>query len=588
MKEFKLTNEFVGYHAKRDKSALPFGALTEPSKNVLINDSEKVAARKGFTLYGAANAALFGITGSTEWRTQYGTEFMLRGYDDELEFNYNGTWYRLKDGFTSTNFQFTLIWDETESKELLLLCNGTTSVWDWSGAVAEIDISGSSETTLKKTGTATWAESGFLLNGTRSVTINGTVYTYTGGEGTTTLTGLSTDPTSEADGSLAFQTVRENDDYVSSSFNVSLLGTHRNQVWAGDLKKRVIYISKNDDWDNFSAPSAPRAPGEGAQITLDSTPVGFVAQEDAMYVSGRVDDWYRSTFQLSSDLQNETLDVDRLQSGADQGAQSQSLIGKIKNSIVYISNEPTFDTLGRVENIDTPQSVPLSDAIKAEFDTLDFTGGHIKYFKNRTYITVPAHDRLYIFDHARGFWQPPQTGAFGRMAVFGNELYFHSSVVPETYKMFDSTSDNDAPIEAVATFAYQNFGYPAWQKQFNEWFTEGYISENTELELDIQFEYRGVQKTLTKTIDGSDSTIIFDVNSDGSLGSAPLGENPLGGIAEADDNLAKFRVIHTATKTSAYEWRVTYKTYGQGQEWELLRFGANASLAKADNNHIKK
>ncbi len=589
MKDFKLISEFKGYVHKRDKTNIEPGYLVDGSQNVLSTDGERIKVREGYTLDGAANAALTPIESSYEWSTRRALEIALRSYDDELEFRYGGVWYRLADGFTAVDFNFAEYWDTTEQQDALLLVNGDSNIRYWSGGITT--FASATATTITKQGTTTWAEEGFLANGTRNVIIDGITYNYTGGESTTTLTGVTPDPTAggHTAGDIVHQALRVTANTPASGFRNDLIETLNNQVWVGSLISREVYVSKVNDYTNYTF-SSPRLVGEGALLTLDGTAVALVVQEESMYISAGKDQWYKSDFVLSSDNTKESIIIKRLKTTSQEAAQSQAMVGKIKNSVVYISNEPTLDTLGRIENIDDTQTKSLSDPIKTDFDNYDFTNAHIRYFKNNLYIALPAESLVLIYNIARAFWETPQILPVRRLAVIGGELYGHSSAVPETYKLFDGNTDNEAPITSRMVFSYLNYGKRANLKDFTEFYTEGYISSNTIATLVLRYEYQGSTSVKEYDINGDDETILFSNDLDGSLGKESLGKKPLGSIGEdIDEELPpKFRIIHTMPQEDFYEIQVEYKTDGEDQRFEVLAFGPAVETSSSDNNSIKK
>jgi len=608
MKEFNLTTVFDGYRAKTDvtkiretitnsdKSKLGIGSLVKGSQNVLSTDGENIKSREGYTLYGAANTALTPIESSYVWNTHLGVEIPLRSYDDELEYRYGGTWYKLADSWSAVDFNFAEYWDTTESSDALLFVNGDSNIYYWSGGITT--FASATANTITKQGTTSWAESGFLTAGTRQVIINEITYTYTGGESTTTLTGVTPDPTAVAHtaGDIAVQAVRTTADTPAAGYNNDIIMAMENQIWVGDFQRRDIYVSAVNDYTDYTFAS-PRAIGEGALLTLDSTPVGFIVKgsEDSggassMYVAGSKNDWYKSDFVIADDVTSEALFIRRLKTSTGQGAQNQGGITHIKNMVATITKEPTLDTLGRIENIDTTQSHPLSDPIKSDFDSYDFTNCHAKYFKNNLYIALPVESRVLIYNIEKGYWEAPQILPVRRLEVIGNDLYGHSNAVPETYKLFDGSTDNGSPIKSVATFAYKNYGKRAWQKNFDEHYTEGYIGGNTKINLKLRYDFDGYGQITDYDIKGDDDAILFKPTDDGSLGKLSLGKGSLGGkLGDVDgEALAKFRQINTMLPENFYEIQEEYSSDGEDQRWELLAFGANAKISSADNNHLKQ
>jgi len=458
MAEYKMVEKFLGYRNKEDITKLPQGTLVSGSQNVVSTDGETISIRQGYTLYGQANASLTPIESSFDWNTNTGVERNVRSYSDELEVAYTSsgttTWKRIADGWSAVDFEFTVWWDATENIDVMLFVNGDSNIYAWPGGMAAIDVDGSTATTLKlQDATSTWAEQRFFVNPgggltyTKSIIINSTTYTYTGGESTNTLTGLSADPrTGNSTGDVAIQgvtTFSNKPASDSTTFPNDYIATLNNQVYIGSSKNNTVYIGKNTDFTNYT-PSAPRLPGEGTSVTLDGYCSGFAVGEEDMYISSGKDFWFRTKFTLSDDITTEDLAIRRLKTSPGQAVISRGAIGNMKNYTVFISNEPTLDFLGRIENIDTVQSEPISDAIKKDFDTYTFTNAHIKFFKNNLYIALPSESKVLVYNLEKGFWEAPWILPARRLAVIAGDLYIHSNSVAETYKMFDGYNDNNS------------------------------------------------------------------------------------------------------------------------------------------------
>lgn len=119
--------------------------------------------------------------------------------DGKLQYRYadsngNVTWRDLVVGVDNVDYNFTTYWDSTEAVRDTLFVNGHPQITAWNGATTT--ISSAMPSLLTKSGTDSWLDSGFYssISG-RAVVINGVTYTYSGGETTTTLTGVTPDPT---------------------------------------------------------------------------------------------------------------------------------------------------------------------------------------------------------------------------------------------------------------------------------------------------------------------------------------------------------------------------------------------------------
>lgn len=592
--KYDIVSEFKGYVTKPDPTNTNDRFLTAGSFNVLVNDTEKVTGRKGYSLFGAASTDRNAIESEFTWNTSSGTEILLRGLNNSLQFYNSGTWYTLASGFNTAAFGFPRSsqsgwWNDTQGIDVLPFVAKDANIYTWSGCVAT--VASTTSNSITKTGTETWAEARALTT-SGTIIINGNEYAYTGGTGTTTLTGVTPDPTGEANGSLAYQKVTTESNKPASGLTNDLIDILNNQVYIGDYSSREVYVSANNDLTDFSTISTPRQPGQAALFTLDNAPVAFVVQEEAMYISAGKSDWYATSINLQNDGTTfiEDITVKKLKNSPQQAAKAKDLTANIKNSVVFISHEPTLDELGRVENVNTPQSKPLSDPIKPDFDTYDFTGGDIRYYKNQIFIAVPVHALVLIYDINNSWWQPPQQMPIAKFSVYDGKLIGHSSLVSESYELFpDNTfADNDNVINMQAVFAYRNFGTRSLLKSFDEYFTEGYLSSSTTLTLTLQYDYAGGTAEKEFSIIGSDEDITVGNPITGNLGSLPLGAGPIGTMQTGGADLKKFRQVNGTRAVDFYEMRAIYSTTDTSAQFEILSHGPQVRLSQNQNNSITK
>ena len=592
--KYDLVSEFKGYVTKPDPTNTDRRTLTAGSFNVLVNDTEKVTGRRGFELFGAASTDRNPIESEFVWHTSGATELMLRGLNNTLQVYYGSGWLDVASGFNTAEFGFPRSsrsgwWDTAEGIDILPFVAKDSNIYTWSGAIAE--VASTTSNTITKTGSETWAEAR-ALSGSGTFIINGTEYSYTGGDTTTTLTGVTPDPTGEANGSIAIQKVTTIADKPGSGLTNDLIEILNNQVYVGDYTSREVYVSTVSSLSDFATISTPREVGESALFALDNAPVAFVVQEEKMYISAGKSDWYETNIELqnSGTAFIENISVKKLKNAPQQAAKQKDLTANIKNSVVFISNEPTLDELGRVENVNTPQSKPLSDPIKPDFDAYDFTGGDIVYWKNQIIITAPVNAIMLIYDINNGWWQPPQQMSISKLSVYQNKLIGHSSLVSESYELFkDNTfADLGNPINMQAVFAYRNFGDRALLKNFDEYYSEGYLSSSTNLDLTLQYDYLGGTSIKRFEIKGSDNKITVGEITGGSLGSLPLGAGPLGTVEDGGVELKKFRQINGTSTVNFHEMRAIYSTTDTSAQFEIMAHGPQVRLAPNQNNSITK
>jgi len=427
------------------------------------------------------------------------------------------------------------------------------------------------------------------------VVINGTTYGYTGGVDTNTLTGVTPDPTGEAVGSIVQQgviiTPNSAMTSITATFENGIIGTMNNQIFLGSLTSSVMWLSKVNDYKDYSS-SSTRQIGEGGSLILDQNLVAFIVQgsQDAptMWVSAGKDIWYQITF---TDLvsvvgpSGQTLGAIPIKSGRQQGAQSQAMVSNMKNNVICVSNEPTIDLMGLMENFFTQiQTQNISDPIKLDVDIYDYTNGSIFYYKNFIFVAIPEEGLVLQYNLDTGAWQAPQSLPISRFYIVDGELYGHSYQTSESYKLFTGYADrvypgfSGHPIQAIWKFSYQNYGMRHWRKSADYLYVEGYINENTTLTAQITYELDGCATVKTFEIDGDDAQIVCLVPSTGGLGKMPLGKQKLGGGATTSIQglPPKVRVEKSFNNTDFFECSVSFEVFGTDNRFELLAFGLNA------------
>lgn len=615
-REFSLVSSYkLGYRNREDVTNLPPGVLIVGSQNVFDNIADRVQIRQGYIVDGPSSVVMAPILSSFDWVTRGNGEVHLRagnltsaGNDGKLQYRYvdssgNVTWRDLVTGLTSTSFNFTTFWDTTESLREVLFVNGSPSISQWNGAVTTINASTSASITTN--GTTSWSDLGFYVSTSpRSIVVNNSVFTYTGGETTTTLTGVTPDASGIVVNSIAHQSVivTANSAFTSgppATFKNGLIATLNNQIFLSSLTQPVVWISKVNSYKDYSS-STPRQTGEGSSLILDENIVAFEPQESYMYVSAGQDLWYNVNFQLQTStvgVSYEQVNAQLLKNGRQQGAISQALVSHIKNDIVVATNETTIDSFGRIESsLATPQTTNLSDPIKIDIDSYDFTDGSIFYFRYNIYIAVPKEGLVLVYDLATKSWAAPQTLPISRFYVVDGELYGHSYNTSESYKLFTGYADRvypgfvGYPIDAKMVFSYENYGTRFTFKKADALYMEGYVSANTTITCTITYEIDGCATTKTFTVVGSDSQIVCLPSQEGSLGKDSLGKIKLGGDSTGSiQNLPpKFRVEKTFNNTNFFECSCSFEILGVNNNFQMLAFGLNASNAPEEPVSIRQ
>jgi hypothetical protein len=607
-REYALVSSFkLGYRSREDVTNLPPGVLIEGSKNVLTNVSERVQIRQGYSLDGAVSTLAAPVMSSFSWLTRGNGEVHMRaggltsaGNDGKLQYRYvdssgNVTWRDLTTGLSTVSYNFAPYWNTTEGLREVLYVNGTSNIYRWNGATAT--IASTTSNSITKTGTDSWLDTGFYSAGNKSIVINGNVYTYTGGENTTTLTGVSGNPTGEANGSIVHQSVVTTANSamtgITSTFKNGLIRVMNNQVFVGSLTSSVVWLSKVNDYTNYTG-STPRQAGEGGSVILDQNLTAFNLQgaqdAPAMYASTQ-DIWYKFTFNdyvNVSGSSGQTFGAVAIKTGRRQGAQSQAMVSSMKNNTICVTLEPTIDEIGVMENYFTQiQQKNISDPIKLDVDSYNFTDGSIFYWRYYILVAIPKAGIVRIFNLNTNSWEAPQTIPVSRFYIVNGELYGHSYNTFESYKLFTGYADRvysgfaGFPIEAKWVFSYQNYGSRSALKKATKYYVEGYINPNTTLTAKINYELDGCKITRTMQLNGADNQFVCIAPTTGPLGETSLGKTKLGGqIPTSLQNLPpKFRWMPTFTPHSFFECNFEFSCLGTDERVELLAFGLAASVS---------
>lgn len=623
-KEITTVEDFViGYRNREDISLLKPQTLVVGSHDVLTNVSGRVGSRKGYTIDGAASNVQSPAKSPFTWLTQRGQIWNTRAVlltsavnDGRLQFRYtdsSGTvsWLDLLTGLSSTSFNYVNFWDSTNVRAVLLMVNGSGGIWEWTGAVGT--VSSTTATTIVLSGTSTTAQLGFYSSG--SIIANGTTYTYSGVSGET-LTGVSPNPTGltattpvyqapvfTAVGSMTFTTTPT----PPSGFTFDLISQLNNQVFFGSLTSNLLYMSKAGTYKDYSQ-SAARLQYEGEQFTTQGSLKCLIPEDEALYVSAGLDEWYQTSFvettitsaitDTTSTFEDATLK--RLKTTSGQASQSQAFTTKIKNNIVFLSNEPIVNSLGTVQNfLASPQIVDLSFSIVNDINAYDFTDGSIFYYKQFVYLAVPKEGlyRVYNMTNPKNpYWEAPITIPLSGFAYDGNTILGHSYLTSESYILNNGYTDravniNTAgnPISCEAVFAFQEAGIRSKRKSFNKFFIEGYMSVSTIVTIGLTYRApgNGITPAQTFTIEGNQPYVLQ--LPDNSLGKNPLGSSPLGSdlISTDPSSLPNyFAVIKTFTRYPYLSYQPSFSSYGLNQRWELLAYGNNASPTSEIENDI--
>lgn len=583
---FRVLNSFLGYKTRTDPD--PNADTTFPrylaqgSQNVFINEEDKIETRKGYSLFGAAGDQNFPIISAYTWESNTGTDYLVRvDSNKEMEVYVNGAWFTLPSTLYSAEVTFTTWWNEAEAIDELVFADGGPNLKKWSGAIST--VASATSTVITLSGDA--GEARFTNAGT--VTIGGVDYAYTGLSGST-LTGVTPNASALVATTPVIQKVVVDTSTIGATYLIDIVVQRENQLYVGSYSQRVIHISANSDWQNFTVPS-PRAAGQPGLLTMDKNIKAIIPQEQGVYVAAGNGEWYEVTFENSADQTKEQIKTRKLKTGAGSAPISQKAWAEAKSTIAYISQEPSLDELSRVEQFDTPTSRAISEDIKADFKSLDTTGVTVFYGKSKIYTVFPRETRVYIYDIAKSQFYAPYFLPINSITEYGTQIIGHSSIKNESYVLDDGYTDNGAPIDFKINLPYTAFGEYQSFKDIEAIYTELYENSaaNPTLYIDSDFEgSRGTQEYNLRH-EGEENHV-FRGGSDNNLGTVAFGLEPFGGSEDDAEFFDKYRFMHScSTQNPAYEYRLRIEDQALGGAFQLLAIGPNISISNSDSIDIK-
>jgi len=477
---------------------------------------------------------------------------------------------------------------------------------------------------LTISGFPNWQKAGFEggVVAEKKLLINGTEYTYDGGETTPTLLNVSPTLTGVSVGDVVLQSVITYKNTpiktllpianVANYFNFTndFIKVIANQLYVGSYVSNFLFISSASNFTNFT-PINPGVVGDPIFLQFHGKLNGITIRNGDATVSYGNSNWQSITFQdttLKSGVVNQPV-FTVYPTAENCGAYAHEFISTDGNNVVYLSKDKQVRSVGDF-NQSFEQAYPsLSLEINSELALEDFTGGALKCIGEFTYLTVPTSGKTFLYQNRRSLqengivkverlWHAPMLWNIGRVDDIDGEIYGFSNTNPQVYQLWntnqwhdDGVSGDPLPYSCILKFAYRNLGQQKGGSRtrlikFDKNYTEGYIAGDTNLNLIMNYEYEGSKNVLTAPINsvtrpaytfgGSTPTI----STTGSLGDDTLGDSGLGegGIKQPTiTDLSKFRCVNcfSLLNNNVFEYQTVYQSDDIDSQWEILATGTN-------------
>lgn len=567
-------------------------------QNMKIGQDSLPVVRDGYEVLGTETADATPVQRAWVFERRDGVVFELKAFDESIYYWLRGTstdWALLKDGFTpGLEFGYGNI-GTTGGAFNSYFDNGVDDWQTFNGAYTTLEAS-TINTLVKPAGT-TWADELFYTTNTpRAVVINGNTYTYTGGESTQTLTGVSPDPTGEPNGSLVVQSPQDMDAPPDVS---KVIAAHDGRLHArSDIEMSVWNYSKLDDPENWTTGSLD---GDGGtkDVEMGGPIVAFGKLNQVMLAfkqriiktlsfvqSGDRVDIPRYTTLIQTDDKSTTL-----------GATNQRSTFSTPYGMVFVTPDKRLILLTGVTDNDQPQYLVLSDPIQPIFNRGvhdDATGicvDNVIYYAFKSSVSATYNDTVIRGDMSRQSvdslnrilpirWDTPTVGWAVKdwTAVYNedtgkHEVHWHSALNSNSYRVIEQKADNTAPYTCTIRTWSETFDAPTRYKEMDRVWCELRMSTNTNVLLTILYDENGVTGQDTHTLSGTDTQAQFQVTQFNPFGFNPFGSQVFGSEPEATElPLYRFEVPLSGN-IKFFNVSLQFSTDDPGQDFQIVRFG---------------
>ena len=575
-----IVDVFTGFKTKVDASKLDSGANPN-GQNTSINDGDRISVRNlGTDLFptGTVSTTASRISSLHTFRKRSGENLVMRSVGTYMEWYEEGNdaWEVLKTGLTADKeFGFADYNINADLVSYTYFGNAVDPFFRWTGNHTLVNgalAGGEGTITVDST-------TGFPSSGT--IIYCGTELAYSG-KTATTFTVVSAHACADNRGvAQAVEATASN-----PRGNIYLVANNRLFISGVASSTQAVFFSAYGNATDFSSAaivnsSTAASPGifnlgeGGGGVTA------MVQDENAIYIFKRSiiykatlnDSLYSLTALKSFDGKSQTT-----------GAVNSRSVFAGGNGIFFVTPDNQIMNLARVETIDYPQIIPISDSIKPTVDSINFASSTGIVWKDNAYFSVrsvdaTANDSVFVWNIRRQAWESPIIGwNVGDWTVYddgdGEDLYWGDSATANTYKVTGIPLDNEFDVTANWRSKQYDFGAPQYLKELDNFFVEGYIADNTTLTISLLLDENGFSQTYTTNFTGTESSFLYAGLDFNLFGFHPFGYERFGSNQDQSGK-KKFRVYlnKNLRRVPFYNLQVEFASDGQNQQWEVLRYG---------------
>ena len=469
----------------------------------------------------------------------------------------------------------------TSTQDEVWWCNGTENMTLWIKVIGSVASNTATTITLNETPSTQGFSSGTVI-------VDGTEYTYTGiNDGNKQLTGLSGLPTFDANEGVA----QAADDSTHSGLTkYNILHTADARMWGARTDGITLAYSKVGDATDWTAGTTPSSAGsidlvEGKGPITGISSLGGNAIDENVIVFKRD---LRALYVL--EYPSSTTRTERLKPIGNSGASNPRGLAKEGETIFYITRKGGVKSISLSKLSNGFDFDDITDIIRPTLENGVFNEASLEYFeKKRTLLLSYKKDSdSTANDSVVGveLVKDPELGQYktittmdwfvGDWFEYGDEMYFGGSFEPNCFKSFDGYSKDGNPFQSIFTLGRLNFDIPFVKKEVPYMMITGWIATGTEIDLELQYNYRGIMATFESSIPGTNPSgykyIIEPVYN--LIGSFELGTEPIGGTLDDIDELNYFMIFFELPFTyHPFDIQLNGTTFTEGYRYKIETIG---------------
>jgi len=591
-----VIDNFKGYLDGIDITKAGVNYLTYPSKNVLVHKG-KVYTRAGYRVFGQESSTLKKIKGEFVWKTakssyDYGSQLLVRATDNKVQvylddFKPGVGFVDIYDINPSTDAVDFTTWIDSNTaiiKPRLVFVDGTDNIHVWNGAIAIVDSINVNDITIK--GTRTLAQLGFdqaTVGNPITVIINGTEYQYDNNTDiNTNILKLTSTVTSVSPGDLIIaKPVSHNN---LQGFNSNIVFNYKNHLCVASTDAVDIYMSNVATYSytsgfDFTVPAPGSATAESAMFfTLDGFITAMHERKGILWVSTH-DDWFKIEKLYAQSGTGEWAKIEKVESATNSGALPRA-VSSFQGDIIFISQDKTIKLITDIELLKSDTVKLVSDDIESYLSRSDLEGARIYLYRRHIFVTIPKNNEIIMYDTISGNWQAPQTIPVHMISIYKSKIIGHANGRQESYELFVGTKDRGSDIEATIALPYMSFNSQLgdFKMKWIEFYgLSGYIGDTTEVDLDINLEFKGSRDKSSMSFSGTNIKT-FDIYGLGDMADYPFAFVPFAGTPTDTDvtsNIKRFYILNRHNLGSFIEFRPIISIKGTDIAFQLTEFYAN-------------